>query len=81
MKKYDEMYKLMQYKQTHAYNEAWRHIQRAMEGDTLTKTGQNRQCIDNVRDYDRDYNRIEFSAPYIKPSSKHAPGSATVYHC
>ena len=58
MRKYDEMYKLMQYKQTHDYNEARRHIQSAMEGDTPTKTGQNRQCIDNVRDYDREYNRI-----------------------
>ena len=24
----------------------------------LSKTGQNRQCIDNVRDYDREHNRI-----------------------
>ena len=58
MRKYDEMYKLMQYKQTHDYYEARRHIQSAMEGDTPIKTGQNRQCIDNVRDYDREYNRI-----------------------
>ena len=57
MRKY-EMYKLMQYKQTHDYYEARRHIQSAMEGDTPIKTGQNRQCIDNVRDYDREYNRI-----------------------
>ena len=48
----------MQYKQTGDYYEAWRHIQSAMEGDTPIKTGQNRQCIDNVRDYDREYNRI-----------------------
>ena len=58
MRKYDEMYKLIQYKQTRDYNEARRHIQSTMEGDTPTKTGQNRQCIDNVRDYDREYNRI-----------------------
>ena len=58
MRKYDEMYKLMQYKQTRDYNEARRHIQSTMEGNTPTKTGQNRQCIDNVRDYDREYNRI-----------------------
>ena len=58
MRKYDEMYKLMQYKQTCDYNEARRHMQSTMEGDTPTKTGQNRQCIDNVRDYDRVYNRI-----------------------
>ena len=58
MRKYDEMYKSMEYKQTHDYYEARRHIQSAMEGDTPIKTGQNRQCIDNVRDYDREYNRI-----------------------
>ena len=29
-----------------------------MEGDTPIKTSQNRQCIDNVRDYDREYDRI-----------------------
>ena len=34
MREYDEMYKLMEYKQTHDYYEAWRHIQSTMEGDT-----------------------------------------------
>ena len=58
MRKYDEMYKSMEYKQTSDYYEAQRHLQSAMEGDTSIKTGQNRQCIDNVRDYDREYNRI-----------------------
>ena len=29
-----------------------------MEGDTPTKTSQIRQCIDNVRDYNREYDRI-----------------------
>ena len=58
MRKYDEMYKSMEYKQTSDYYEAQRHIQSAMEGDTPIKTGQNRQCIDNVRDCDREYNRI-----------------------
>ena len=29
-----------------------------MKGDTPAKTGQNRQCIDNVTDYDREHNRI-----------------------
>ena len=47
MRKYDEIYKSMQYKQTRDYNEARRHIQSAMEGDTPIKTGQNRKCIDN----------------------------------
>ena len=58
MREYDEMYKLMEYKQIHDYYEARRHIQSTMEGDTPTKTSQNRQCIDNVRDYDREYGRI-----------------------
>ena len=58
MRKYDEMYKSMEYKQTSDYYEAWRHIQSAMEGDTPIKTGQNRLCIDNVRDYDKEYDRI-----------------------
>ena len=58
MREYDEMYKSMEYKQIRDYYEARRHIQSAMEGDTPTKTSQNRQCIDNVRDYDREYDRI-----------------------
>ena len=58
MREYDEMYKLMKYKQIRDYYEARRHIQSIMEGDTPTKTSQNRQCIDNVRDYDRQYDRI-----------------------
>ena len=58
MKEYDKMHKLMEYKQTYDYYEAQRHIQSAMEGDTLVKTSQNRQCIDNVQDYDREHDRI-----------------------
>ena len=58
MKEYDEMHKLMEYKQTYDYYEAQRHIQSTMEGDTPIKTSQNRQCIDNVRDYDREHDRI-----------------------
>ena len=58
MREYDGMYKSMEYKQTHDYYEAQRHIQSTMEGDTPIKTSQNRQCIDNVRDYDREYDRI-----------------------
>ena len=58
MRKYDEMYKSMEYKQTSDYYEARRHIQSTMEGDTPIKTGQNRLCIDNVRDYDKEYDRI-----------------------
>ena len=58
IREYYEMYKSMEHKQIHDYYEAWRHIQSAMEGDTPTKTGQNTQCIDNIRDYDREYDRI-----------------------
>ena len=58
MREYYEMYKSMEHKQIHDYYEAQRHIQSVMEGDTPTKTGQNTQCIDNIRDYDREYDRI-----------------------
>ena len=58
MRECDEMHKLMEYKQIYDYYEAQRHIQSAMEGDTPVQTGQNSQCIDNVRDYDRKHDRI-----------------------
>ena len=58
MREYDDMCKLMEYRQIHDFYEACRHIQSAMEGDTPIKTGQNRQCIDNVSDYDREHDRI-----------------------
>ena len=58
MREYDDMCKLMEYRQIHDFYEARRHIQSAMEGDTPVKTGKNRQCIDNVRDYDREHDRI-----------------------
>ena len=58
MREYDDMHKLMEYSQIQDYYEAWRHIQSAMEGDTPVKTGKNRQCIDNVSDYDREHDRI-----------------------
>ena len=58
MREYDEMHKSMEYKQIYDYYEARRHIQSAMESDTPIKTSQNRQCIDNVRDYDREHDRI-----------------------
>ena len=58
MREYYEMYKSMEHKQIHDYYEARSHIQSTMEGDTPTKTGQNTQCIDNIRDYDREYDRI-----------------------
>ena len=58
MREYDSMCKLMEYRQIHDFYEAQRHIQSAMEGDTPIKTRQNRQCIDNVSDYDREHDRI-----------------------
>ena len=58
MREYDRMHKSMEDRQITDYYEAWRHIQSAMKGDTPIKTGQNRQCIDNITDYDREQNRI-----------------------
>ena len=58
MRDYDSMHKSMEDRQINDYYEARRHIQSAMKGDTPVKTGQNRQCIDNITDYDREQNRI-----------------------
>ena len=61
MREYDSMRKSMEDRQINDYYEAQRHIQSAMKGDTPIKTGQNRQCIDNITDYDREHNRIYMS--------------------
>ena len=58
MREYDRMHKSMEDREITDYYEAQRHIQSAMKGDTPTKTGQNRQCIENIIDYDREQNRI-----------------------
>ena len=58
MREYDNMHKSMEDRQINDFYEARRHIQSAMMGDTPIKTGQNRQCIDNVSDYDREHHRI-----------------------
>ena len=58
MREYDNMRKSMEDRQINDFYEARRHIQSAMMGDTPVKTGQNRQCIDNVSEYDREYQRI-----------------------
>ena len=58
MREYDSMCKSMEDRQINDYYEAWRHIQSAMKGDTPIKTGQKRQCMDNITDYDREHNRI-----------------------
>ena len=52
IREYDDMCKLMEYRQINDYYKAQRHIQSAMKGDTPVKTGQNRQCIDNIGDYE-----------------------------
>ena len=58
MREYDNMHKSMEDRQINDFYEARRHIQSAMMGDTPVKTGQNRQCIDNIYDYDREHHRI-----------------------
>ena len=58
MREYDDMHNSMEYRQINDYYKAWRHIQSAMKGDTPIKTGQTRQCIDNISDYDRAHDRI-----------------------
>ena len=58
MREYDDMHKSMEHRQINDFYEAWRHIQSTMKGDTPIKTGQNRQCIDNISDYDREHDRI-----------------------
>ena len=60
-REYDSMCKSMEDRQINDYYEARRHIQSAMKGGTPIKTGQNRQCIDNITDYDREHNRIHKS--------------------
>ena len=58
MREYDSMCKSMEDRQINDFYKARRHIQSDMKGDTPVKTGQNRQCIDNITDYDREHNRI-----------------------
>ena len=58
MREYDNMRKSMEDRQINDFYKARRHIQSAMMGDTPVKTGQNRQCIDNISDYDREHHRI-----------------------
>ena len=58
IREYDNMHKSMEDRQINDFYDARRHIQSTMMGDTPVKTGQNRQCIDNVSDYDREHHRI-----------------------
>ena len=61
MREYDNMCKLMEDRQINDFYEARGHIQSTMMGDTPVKTVQNRQCIDNVSDYDSEHDRISKS--------------------
>ena len=61
MREYDNMHKSMEDRQINNFYEARRHIQSTMMGDTPVKTVQNRQCIDNVSDYDSEHYRISKS--------------------
>ena len=58
MREYNNMHKSMEDRQINDFYEARRHIQSTMMGDTPVKTVQNRQCIDNVPDYDSEHHRI-----------------------
>ena len=61
LRDYDNVCKSMEDRQITNFYEAQRHIQSAMMGDTLVKTVQNRQYIDNVSDYDSEHHRISKS--------------------
>ena len=58
IREYDKMHKSMEDRQINDFNEAQRHIQSTMMGDTPVKTVQNRQYIDNVSDYHSEHYRI-----------------------
>ena len=61
LKDYENMHKSMEDSQINDFYEARRHIQSAMMGDTPVKTVQNRQCIDDMSDYDSEHHRISRS--------------------
>ena len=76
MKEYDNMHKSMEDRQINDFYEARRHIQSAMMGDTPVKTVQNRQCIDNVSEYDSEHNRIFKSVCHrLDPGPSMLPGA------
>ena len=61
LRDYENMRKSVEDRQINDFYEARRHIQSAMMGDTPVKTVKNRQCIDNVSDYDSEHYRISKS--------------------
>ena len=82
MREYDNMCKSMEDRQIIDFNEARRHIQSTMMGDTPVKTGQNIQGIDNVSDYDREHHRIFKSVHHrLDLGPNMLPRSTTVHHC
>ena len=58
LREYDNMRKLMEDRQINDFYEVRRHTQSAMVSDTPVKTVQNRQCIDNMSDYDSEHHKI-----------------------
>ena len=76
MREYVSMHKSMEDRQINDFYKAQRHIQSTMKGDTPVKTGQNRQCIDNITDYDREHKRIFNSVCHrLDLSPKMLPGA------
>ena len=72
LREYDNMCRLMEDRQIADYYQAQRHIQSTVMRDTLVKTVQNRQYIDNVSDYDSELHRIPKSVHHkldLHPSS------------
>ena len=55
------MHRSIEDRQINDFYEARRHIQSTMMGDTSVKTVQNRQCIDNMSNYDSEHHRISKS--------------------
>ena len=62
----------MEDRQINDFYEARRHIHSAMMGDTPVKTGQNRQCINNVSDYDREHHRLDLGQNMLLGAQQHA---------
>ena len=61
LREYDNMCRMMEDRQITDYYQAQRHIQSAIMSDSLVKTVQNRQYINNVSDCDSELHRISKS--------------------
>ena len=61
LREYDNMHRMMEDRQITDYYQAQRHIQSPIMSDTLVKTVQSRQYIDNVSNYDSELHRISNS--------------------